>query len=64
MRVLPVLNTYNCLKNKSMNQTQFEKNRDAYRPYHKYTGCASADLAYASMFDNKIARDLKLMGLI
>ena len=31
---------------------------------HKYTGVASVDLAYASMFDNEIARDLKIMGLI
>ena len=31
---------------------------------HKYTGIASVDLAYASMFDSAIARDLKLMGLI
>ena len=31
---------------------------------HKYTGNASVDLAYVSMFDNEIARDLKLMGLI
>lgn len=30
----------------------------------KYTGVASRDLAYVSMFDNAIARDLKLMGLI
>ena len=30
----------------------------------KYTGNACQDLAYASMFDKKIARDLKLMGLI
>ena len=31
---------------------------------HKYTGVASADLAYVSMFDSAIARDLRLMGLI
>lgn len=31
---------------------------------HQYTGNASTDLAYASMYDNQIARDLKLMGLI
>lgn len=29
-----------------------------------YTGNPCQDLAYASMFDKKIARDLKLMGLI
>ncbi len=32
--------------------------------YHKYAGVVSADLAYASMFDNKIAKELKMMGLI
>ena len=31
---------------------------------HNYTGNPCQDLAYASMFDKKIARDLKLMGLI
>lgn len=30
----------------------------------KYSGNACQDLAYASMFDKKIAQDLKLMGLI
>ena len=29
-----------------------------------YSGNPCQDLAYASMFDKKIARDLKLMGLI
>ena len=34
------------------------------RQAHNYTGNPCQDLAYASMFDKKIARDLKLMGLI
>ena len=52
--------------NKSNNiQTQFErKTNNSHRGNHKYTGVASTDLAYASMFDSAIARDLKLMGLI
>lgn len=65
MRVQPVIhNRY--MGNKSNNiQTQFErKTNNSHRGNHKYTGVASTDLAYASMFDNAIARDLKLMGLI
>ena len=31
---------------------------------HEYTGVASVDLAYASMFDNAIAQDLRTIGLI
>ena len=40
--------------------------QNAYeRPqYHKYSGNASKDLAWASMFDSNIAKDLKIMGLI
>lgn len=66
MRVLPVINKYNSFATKNKINTRFER-KDFVFPRirnHKYTGVASADLAYASMFDNKIARDLKLMGLI
>jgi len=67
MRILPVLqanrnfvnNTYNSRNNKSNVVHNSQNNKS-----HKYTGIPSVDLAYASMFDNEIARDLKLMGLI
>lgn len=64
MRILPLLNT---------NRSFVSSNKGAYNDLnvnkknaqaHKYTGVASSDLAYASMFDSTIARDLKLMGLI
>jgi len=47
-------------------QTQFESknNPQCCNQVHRYTGIASVDLAWASMFDSQIARDLKLMGLI
>ena len=67
MRVLPVLNRYKLNKNRVNQTTQFERKTnsvDAIRGKHKYTGVASVDLAYASMFDAAIAKDLKLMGLI
>ncbi|MBR3604765.1 MAG: hypothetical protein IKL52_01900 [Candidatus Gastranaerophilales bacterium] len=67
MRIQPAINLNRsfvnnscrvCNKNNnSMNQTQRVHG-------HKYTGVASADLAYVSMFDSAIARDLRLMGLI
>ena len=66
MRIQPVLNSYNN-QNKKAAQTQFERKNDYIlnnRTNHTYTGIASVDLAYASMFDNSIARDLKIMGLI
>ena len=67
MRVLPVINSYKMNKSKVRQTTQFERKTntvDSIRGKHKYTGVASTDLAYASMFDVEIARDLKLMGLI
>lgn len=66
MRVLPVLNRYTNRNILNKNQTNFERkdSLSAHRAHHKYTGVASVDLAYASMFDSAIARDLKLMGLI
>ena len=66
MRIQPVYNKLNNIK-VSKTQTQFESKNGAYfenKTPHKYTGVASADLAYASMFDSAIAKDLKLMGLI
>lgn len=67
MRIVPVAQKYNSgINNFQKTQTQFEK-KDAiqlHRANHQYTGEASVDLAYASMFDSAIAKDLKLMGLI
>ena len=66
MRIQPVVN--GCINNKKFNsnQTKFESNEvmSTHRNRHQYTGIASVDLAYASMYDSAIARDLKLMGLI
>ena len=64
MRVLPVISTYNINKNKVGKTTQFERKTnsvESIRSKHSYTGVASVDLAYASMFDAAIAKDLKLM---
>ena len=64
MRIQPVLNNRYMGKTNNLN-TQFErKTNNSHRGNHQYTGVASTDLAYASMFDSAIARDLKLMGLI
>lgn len=64
MRILPLLNTNKNYINS--NKGAFSKNieNQSNMPVRKYTGVASTDLAYASMFDSAIARDLKLMGLI
>lgn len=69
MRVTPLLKGYNTsLLNTKNSQTKFESKSDVFplqaRMNHQYTGNASADLAYASLFDSNIARDLKMMGLI
>ena len=66
MRILPVFNRLSNNYKKVNSQTQFESKNTAIeaRAPHLYTGVASVDLAYASMFDNSIAKDLKLMGLI
>ena len=69
MRIFPVINAHRNFVNKSKhlsantenNKNQITQNKNQS---HKYTGVASTDLAYASMFDSAIARDLKLMGLI
>ncbi len=66
MQILPVLKTCRLATSKNAHPAQFSRNnaKTQYRPYHKYTGNVSADLAWASMFDNKIAKELKMMGLI
>ena len=66
MRIQGFVNKNNRYKNFNNNETKFErKNNTQQRPqHHQYTGVVSADLAYASLFDNEIAKDLKLMGLI
>ena len=64
MRIQPVFNKYNYNNKVSKAQTQFERKNNFIENRHSYTGIASVDLAYASMFDNSIAKDLKLMGLI
>lgn len=68
MRVYPLnltknnfVNNLNNTRKDVNNVASFQQNRQLG---HKYTGVASADLAYASMFDSAIAKDLKLMGLI
>lgn len=67
MRLAPVVNfNRNFVNNAKHVQTQsVDKSlNNQNKSAHKYTGVPSADLAYASMFDSAIARDLKLMGLI
>ena len=67
MRILPALCcNKNFIQGSKVAHTKFvSKNQTKVNPQaHKYTGVASADLAYASMFDSAIAKDLKLMGLI
>ena len=66
MRIQGFINKTTNYKNFNNKETGFErKNNTQTRPQnHQYTGVASTDLAYASLFDNEIARDLKLMGLI
>ncbi len=67
MRIYPTQLSRNFVNN---NKKNVHKNDNAQQLYpqntfeHKYTGVASVDLAYASMFDKAIAKDLKLMGLI
>lgn len=67
MRIVPIAYNYSSGANNSKNvQTRFESNGylSQRNNSNKYTGEVSYDLAYASMFDSKIAKDLKLMGLI
>ena len=69
MRILPIMHSNRSFVNSSHNAHKKLDNSQTnhqtqYRGAHKYTGVASRDLAYASMFDSAIAQDLKLMGLI
>ncbi len=66
MRIQPAMFKSNFTKrNTKKLQTQFERKNDFQnRPKHQYTGIASVDLAYASMFDSAIAQDLRTIGLI
>ena len=67
MRIQPVFNRLNDSSKMSKTQTQFESKSNTIADCkipHNYTGIASVDLAYVSMFDNAIAKDLKMMGLI
>ena len=64
MRLLPVINSNRSFVNSNKGMHSNLNNNKVQNKAHKYTGVASADLAYASMFDSAIARDLKLMGLI
>ena len=64
MRIIPIVNSFSkgsLIKKTSPTGFESNNNLNAKRTY---TGNASYDLAYASMFDEAIARDLKLMGLI
>ena len=67
MQIVPVLVACRSVKNGNTHPAEFTRNKNSNiqnRPDHKYTGNVSADLAWASMFDNKIAQELKLLGLI
>ncbi len=67
MRIQPVFNRLNGYNRVSKAQTQFESKSNSFKDNCKparYTGVASVDLAYASMFDTNIAKDLANMGLI
>ena len=62
MKIAPIMLNYG--KNSAIStrgQSVFQQKAPMVR---KYSGNACQDLAYASMFDKKIAQDLKLMGLI
>ena len=68
MRIFPVINSNSFVNKAKYTQSKLQNNNfsnhQKIRSAHQYTGVACADLAYASMFDSAIARDLKLMGLI
>ena len=68
MRILPIKHTGRSFDHNSNNVARkadvLNDGHSQQRYIHKYTGVASTDLAYASMFDSNIARELKLMGLI
>ena len=66
MRIQPVIFKKSVKNNLQTRNTNFEKSANNINniQVHKYTGVASVDLAYASMIDKNIARELRLMGLI
>ncbi len=66
MRIQSLINIKNNYRNINNNTARYDKkNTHNQAPkHHKYTGDACTDLAYASLFDKEIAKDLKLMGLI
>ena len=67
MRIVPVARTYSTgIYNSKILRAQAEKhtNSNIQNTAHQYTGVPSYDLAYASMYDSQIAKELKLMGLI
>lgn len=67
MRIQPVFNRISGNNRISKTQTQFESKNSlpkCKKLTRVYTGVASVDLAYASMFDKNIAKDLTIMGLI
>ena len=67
MRIQPVMNKLKGYNKNCKTQTQFESKNNSSnytKPLHSYTGVASVDLAYISMFDTNIAKDLADMGLI
>ena len=58
-------NNFKNFNNFNNTDTKFRQKTNIHKlGHHQYTGNASTDLAYASLFDNEIAKDLKLMGLI
>ena len=66
MRIQPTMFKNNfAQRNLKKLQTQFERNRNFQaKNEHQYTGLVSVDLAYGSMLDNAIAKDLRTIGLI
>lgn len=62
MKIAPIILSYG--KNNAISTKGQGVMQNKARQIHHYTGNPCQDLAYASMFDKKIARDLKLMGLI
>lgn len=67
MRILPIFNANSNIANNfnKSNNTQLQGwNTVQSDTVHNYTGNVSADLAYASMVDDSIAKDLRSINLI
>ena len=62
MKIAPIMLNYG--KNNAISTKGQSLIRQKSPSVRNYTGNPCQDLAYASMFDKKIAQDLKLMGLI